>query len=90
MERSTALELNRDISITATSNGPIVNLVFRTAGYAQDPISLSKAEAVKVAGDVRTKGSSDTIPCIEHLTDRDGAAFTEWLMNFIGLNEKAA
>jgi len=81
MTRKTELRINQDVKVEATAEGLIVNLTLHISGQPDiGPIVLSRAEAMKVAGDIGTKLSSDSIPLLFERSD--AKAFSVWLMAF--------
>jgi hypothetical protein len=81
METKTELRINRDVTVEATAEKLTINLTLRISGQPNiGPITLSRAEAIRAAGDIRANGSSDRIPLI--FEPGDAAAFCVWLMTF--------
>jgi len=77
---TTELRINRDITVAASAEGLTISLKFITGTNTIRPIELSRAEAIKVGGDITKTGSSDLIPI--RFTSEDAAVFGPWLMRF--------
>jgi hypothetical protein len=62
----TELQINRDIKVVAAFNDLMVSLKFLISGKPGiGPIKLSRAEAIRVGGDLVKTHASDRIPQIQ-------------------------
>ena len=78
----TELQINREVKVVADLDGVMVGIEFLVFGEPDvGPIKLSRAEAIRVGGDLVKNHSSDRIPQI-HFKAADAATFGTWLMRF--------